>query len=262
MANCPYVDQEESGPSNGWYCSIVERSVDYGFYSNYCCSAVSCEHCPYRGGDDRLRNPECLTEEVCSSIIWSVKEALGYLDRYICETLARIIETATGTGYEHLGQMICQYGNYYISFPDLSGTIEPLVLTDPERDRARSLEQNLTQEFQQIQPGKYLSFSGCRGLPDLSSRVFGTLADDALVYGYQANCSVSGADIDAGSTTKYEEPVRNALILLGNEVERFFGSVSYGINKAGSKFESGCSRALSGIGNSSGYTGDSVIWHR
>ena len=58
MSNCPYVDQEKSGPWGGWYCSMVDSSVDSSLYRNYCNSSASSKHCPYLGGDDRYRKTE------------------------------------------------------------------------------------------------------------------------------------------------------------------------------------------------------------
>lgn len=259
---CPNVDQEKSGPSAGWYCSVIGEAVGSDFHSNYCCSSVSYEYCPYIGGDDRLRNPECLTEEVCSCILYSVKMSLEYLNQYIADSIVRIIEKIEETGYECLGENLCQSGNYWIVTPDLSGKIEALVITDPERERAQELEQNLTQMFAQIQPANYLCSPKYLDLPSLASTVFDEIKDETHTYGWKAYTSIAENPIDTGGAVKYEEPVAEAQRIIGGEVYSYFKVLASGIDDAKRIFEKGCSSALSSIGNSRGYTGEPVIWRK
>ena len=55
MGQCEYVNNEKSGPWNGWYCNIAKESVERSLHQNYCNSSVACKYCPLRGGDDRYR---------------------------------------------------------------------------------------------------------------------------------------------------------------------------------------------------------------
>ena len=55
MGNCSYVNQEKSGPSNGWYCNKAGTYVDSSYWRNYCSGSTSYRYCPYLGGDDRFR---------------------------------------------------------------------------------------------------------------------------------------------------------------------------------------------------------------
>lgn len=258
--SCSYADHVSSSEV---YCKIIKGVVDFTLRRNYCLSESLHYHCPCCGGDDRFRNPECLTEEVCAGIRQSVRGTLYCVDKYICESLARIMETATMTGYEYLGWMICQYaGDYIFHPPNLTGTIEALVRTNPEKKRAVALERDLTGALSSIKPTRYLSFSGCRGLPNINSQSFSELARDASYYGYEAKWWILTTVIDTGGTTVYEKPIKMALKSLGDEIEGFFYSVCYGIDIASNAFERGCSSAFSGIGNSTGYSGNSVVWKK
>lgn len=58
MANCPYVNQSKSGPSNGWYCDKAGRYVGYDLYHYYCNSCVQCEKCPIYDPDRARREQE------------------------------------------------------------------------------------------------------------------------------------------------------------------------------------------------------------
>lgn len=264
MANCPYVDQEKSGPSNGWYCSIAGEAVGYDFHSNYCSSSVSCEHCPYCGGDDRLRNPDCLTEEICQSILSSTWNMVESLNRYLCESIIRIMEQATNTGYAYLLEMIRQYTNYWIYPPDISGQITALVLTEPERGRAQSLESGLEEIWSQvIQPGEYTArYPSDSLLPHLSSDTFRMIVSIASEYGDAAYAIATESEIDTGGIPKYESVVRDADRELGGEVNELFREICEGIYEAERVFENGCSSALSSAGTGRGYSADSVIWGR
>ncbi len=57
MGRCEYVDESASF-LDGWHCSITGRHVDDSdIVRHYCRDSIDCRHCPYRGGDDRLRKP-------------------------------------------------------------------------------------------------------------------------------------------------------------------------------------------------------------
>ena len=55
MSHCSYVNEENSGPMNGWYCNAVGAYVDSSLYQNYCSGSAACQYCPHLGGDDRFR---------------------------------------------------------------------------------------------------------------------------------------------------------------------------------------------------------------
>lgn len=56
MGQCGYVNDEKSGPWNGYYCNRIGGYVrEEGLTKYYCSSSVACQYCPYVGGDDRYR---------------------------------------------------------------------------------------------------------------------------------------------------------------------------------------------------------------
>lgn len=259
MGSCSYLNQEKSGPVNGCYCGVIGGYVEQDFRTCYCTREVACQYCPHRGGDDRIRNPEALTEEICESIQSSVSRNLDYGKQYVCQSLRQLQETAAQTGYDYLGQMIYEAALTHITTPSVSGEFVSVVLTEVEKKRARTLEENLDGMFAEFQPCEYACGAGSGGIPDISGSVFQQMSSEATGYGSSAS-SLIQKRVDAGGISKYEDIVSRALETLGDRILYYFSVVSQGISEAGTVFDSGCSSTFSGMGAFDTYTGEGPGW--
>ncbi len=248
MANCPNVNQEKSGPMNGWFCNVCGEPVDSDFYTNYCDDIVNCEYCPYNGGDDRIRNPEALTEEICDSIRQSVRLNI---DRGICRIqlfFEKLCGLAVQTQYEYLCRNIENETTRRISQPSLKGQITDVVLTDIEKERAEELEKDLNHMFWEIQPADFappISVSGDQlrvSSSDLQEIIW--LVENSS---YSIGDALNGK-VDGGGISKYEDPVSEAQRELEIYVDRYMRDILGAVNEAKNTYEHGCALTFSSIG--------------
>lgn len=248
MANCYNVNEEKSGPMNGWFCNVCGQSVDSDIYTNYCNDIVNCQYCPYMGGDDRIRNPEALTEEICYSIMQSVR---FNMDRGICEIqlfLEKLCSLASQTQYEYLCRNIENETMRRISQPSLKGQIVDVVLTDIEKKRAENLEKDLNHMFWEIQPADFaapISVSGnqlCVSSSDLQEIIW-LIQNSSYSLGNAFDGNVDGEGI-----SKYEDPVHEAQRELEIYVNGYMRDILSAVNEVKNTYECGCSMTFGSMG--------------
>lgn len=248
MANCPNVNEEKSGPVNGWFCNVCGGPVGRDFYTNYCDSIVNCEYCPYNGGDDHIRNPEALTEKICDSIRQSVRVNMDNGARQLHYFLGKLCSLAVQTQYEYLCRNIENETLRRISQPVLNGQLVDAVLTDIEKERAEDLERDLNDMFQEIQPADFAASLSVSGeWLQISSHDFERLI--SLIE--SSSCSIGAAidgRVDGGGISKYEEPVNEAQRELESSVNDYIRGILGAVNISRNTYESGCALTFGSIG--------------
>ena len=248
MANCPNINEEKSGPTGGWFCNVCGEPVGSDFFTNYCDSNVNCEYCPYNGGDDRIRNPEALTEEICDRIRRSVRMNMDNGERLLHIFLGELCGLAVQTQYEYLCGKIEDAAMSRISQPSLKGQLVDVVVTDIEKERAEELEEDLNHMFWGIEPANYVwRFSVSGEQLQISSYDFEKLIALIENSSYNIGAALDGG-VDAGGISKYEEPVNRAQRELENSVNGYLQGILGAVNESQNTYEYGCSLTFASIG--------------
>lgn len=249
MANCSFVNEEESGTVNGWYCNVKGEFVEYSLYTNYCNSQVNCEHCPYLGGDDRFRNQDALIEEICQSICNSVRENLWKTMNEVQGFLNKLYELANYTNYEYLCVYIKKAAACDIPTPSVSSQYVQAVKTNIEKDRARQLELDIYNIFKDFQPKEHIFQVGIDSSQiEIGYKVFEQIF--RLIENYRSIIveTIADGEIDANGISKYEEPAKRAQEELGNEIDEYLKGIQSSIEKVQYFFERECSTVFHHIG--------------
>lgn len=248
MANCPHISQEKSGPVNGWYCIQIGGYADHSLYTNYCNSSVNNQHCPHNGGDDRIRNPDSLKEEICASICQSVQRNLENGAERMHSFFQEFYSLVSRSDYVDLCRRIEDTAKRPIQTPSVSGRYFNLVQTDVERERARKLESDLYETARKFQPSQYAGGFYVRGDQlEIGEQDFQEIAFLLRRFRSEIGEAITG-NVDAGGIEKYAEPARNLQDKLKNAVAQYMQEIQRAADESQIVFERGCSFAFGSMG--------------
>lgn len=258
MGKCSFVNEENSN-ALAWECSLTGKDPGPEVVNAYCSSEKTCEYCPVRGGDDRILNPDPLTEEICDEIISSVTAIIDSSVNALSSGLSAVFEPAAGTGYEFLDDSLSDAASRYIQIPVFNGDFVSIVKTDAEKNRAQSLEESLNGIFSRMQPADFAPMpSGSRNsVFKVDSEIFTRLTSETETA---MDMMSSYINAEVGCTEKYAQPVKNRLGELDREVFEYLQGIRYSVMDVQRVFESGVSDSLSGTGGLSSYFGTDFRW--
>lgn len=248
MANCPNISQEESGPTSGWYCTRIGGPAEHSLYTNYCNSSVNCEHCPHNGGDDHIRNPEALTEEICNSIRQSVRHNLEWGAERMHSFLNELYDLVSESDYVDLCRRVDEAARRPIQSPTVSGQYTDLVLTEVEKNRARTLESELDEILKEFRPSQYARRIYPQGIqPAIGSWDFLEIFNRIRNYRSQIGETITGS-VDAGGIRKYADPAMEAQYDLKDAADQYLCEIQGAVEDSKLQFERGCSMVMGSMG--------------
>ena len=252
---CPAYREADSSTKMDSFCAQKKDKPDKDIEFRYCGNPVDCIHCPVRGGDDRLRNPDCLTEEVCEAIIESMKNIVNDTMLFASTCIKGLYSCISRMGYAELAEEVGRYICNRIDLPDFSQRFVPAVKTEPEKKRAEALEEALNEMMAVCQLSEVLSPPRITGrTPCISDLDFAAM--DRVWRDYTCDVqNIAESPADANGIGIYEGILAREQSTLGQSLYYYFDDIGKAINTAWSVFDAGCAATFSHIGNVNVYSG-------
>lgn len=252
---CPAYREADSSTKTDSFCAQKKDKPDKDIEFRYCGNSVDCIHCPVRGGDDRLRNPDCLTEEVCEAIITSMSEILNDTMKFVMDSFQELYQFVAQTGYLYLAGEIDNWIGHRIALPDFHLEFVNKVKTEPEKARARALEETLDSMIENCQPCEHIEPLRIYGdVPKITDLDFAVM--DRVWMDYTCDVqNIAESPADANGIGIYEGILAREQSTLGQSLYYYFDDIGKAINTAWSVFDAGCAATFSHIGNVNVYSG-------
>lgn len=228
-----------------------------GGIEDYCCSGYAA-YCPRNGGDDRLRRPDALTEDLSASIQLGVRLRIGNANTVMRDMLTDLSLAICRTGYEPLIDAYYQAGRCSIPTSIVSGYAD-IVPSQMEKSVAYDLEKALDFEFASFRPMDELpSVSAGLGTLSISSQDFSYISQ--IVTSAQSHVS---AALEYGSSLSgfahLDAPAEQALRELSDNVQLCLRGLADSFDSVASMFETGV-RSSAGQTDFSVYSGHLPQW--
>lgn len=229
MGTCPYVDENQSGISNGYYCSLTNEYINWKDAHDLCVFENGVDNCPYANGTPILTQE--IANEILSVFNNSVNNCISELD-YMTE---QVFQIARRTSMESINEITRILNSYDFSFPTAYGIYQNIVTLTSEKAVAQQLEANLTHVLAKIKLHCFVnSFSAC---PVVTSQDFNDLSRTVNEYGYRAANMLSYFEVSSEASF-FSEPAESFLASMTKQIVGMVNYLTFIINQAQSQFNS------------------------
>ena len=264
--NCPdYILHREVCRGSDGQDYYTEQWICNGYHGHDAgireyCRGPGYIYCPRRGGDDRYRRADALTEEMSYTILRAVHNCVEWGCTAMKNALSKLCIDVLRIGYEPLAYEFLQAGRRPFRTPRVYG-YATIVPSPMERRQAEILTVEIEKELAGFQPANLMPLiSTAGGRLDVSSQDFGYLRSILSSVSYSVSHAINGC-LPIPGCAHLGGPAEQALRELADEAASYLQGFADYFSQAQSQFEAGVRYTLESAGYSTyGYSGCLPEW--